>query len=85
MFTKPDNFQGEPPAHHAGGDALRDLAATEVERNLHIEVLPGTEVFEFDGADIVKSGKDGMVLVPQPSRDPNDPLVRHSNTSWFGC
>jgi len=40
--------------------------------------LPGTEVFEFDGADIVKTGKDGMVLVPQPSRDPNDPL----NWTW---
>ena len=79
MFSKQSShdFQGHHD-HHAGG-ALRNFAAIKVEETMHIEVLPGTEILDFnDSVDIVKSGKgsnSGMVLVPQPSRDPHDPLV----------
>jgi len=79
MFAKRSSheFQGHHD-YHSGG-ALRNLVAIKVEENMHIEVLPGTEILDFnDSLDIVKSEKgstSGVVLVPQPSRDPHDPLV----------
>lgn len=47
-----------------------------MEEELHIEILPGTEVMTDVGAHhFVKSGdKSHRVLVPQPSEDPHDPL-----------
>lgn len=48
---------------------------------MHIDVLPGTEILDFNNSvDLVKSGKGSnsrIVLVPQPSRDPHGPLVRY--------
>lgn len=48
----------------------------EIENELHIEILPGTEVMADVGSHhFVKSGdKSHRVLVPQPSTDANDPL-----------
>lgn len=48
-----------------------------VEQELHIELIPGTEIMADIGTHhFVKStGHSGKVLVPQPSSDPHDPLV----------
>ena len=48
----------------------------EIENELHIEILPGTEVMaDIGGHHFVKSGdKSHRVLVPQPSTDKHDPL-----------
>lgn len=43
-----------------------------------VELLPGTELMrDVDGAHFVHAHNSGdaAVLVPQPSNDPNDPLV----------
>ena len=52
----------------------------QLEEELHTEILPGTEIMRDVGSHhFVKSaaGSD-RVLVPQPSDDPHDPLVRVS-------
>jgi MFS family permease len=48
----------------------------EIEKELHIEILPGTEVMtDVGNHHFIKSGdKSHRVLVPQPSNDPHDPL-----------
>ena len=53
-----------------------------IEQELHIEILPGTEVMADIGSHhFVKStGKANRVLVPQPSEDPHDPL--NWSTTW---
>jgi len=44
-----------------------------LEEELHVEILPGTEIMTDVGSHhFVKGGK--TVLVPQPSDDPSDPL-----------
>ena len=48
----------------------------QIEQELHVEILPGTEVMADVGSHhFVKGAKH--VLVPQPSSDPHDPLVSH--------
>lgn len=88
MFAKRSSYKFQGHHDHHAGDALRNLSAIKVEENLHIEVLPGTEILDFnDSVDIVKSGKggnSGMALVPQPSRDPHDPLVSPKNGRTAG-
>lgn len=41
---------------------------------------------EYDQPLQPKAGKNGIILVPRPSDDPRDPLVReawsHTYTSW---
>jgi hypothetical protein len=53
-----------------------------IEQELHVEILPGTEVMADIGSHhFVKSvGKSHRVLVPQPSEDPHDPL--NWSTGW---
>lgn len=48
----------------------------QLEQELHIEILPGTEIMaDFGTHHFVKqTGNKGPVLVPQPSNDPHDPL-----------
>ncbi|KAF2104672.1 serine/threonine kinase 16 [Rhizodiscina lignyota] len=48
----------------------------EIEQELHIEILPGTEIMADIGSHhFVKSGdRSHKVLVPQPSEDKHDPL-----------
>lgn len=49
-----------------------------------VELLPGTELMrDVDGVHFVHAHNSGnaAVLVPQPSNDPNDPLVRVCNPS----
>lgn len=55
-------------------NSIRELH--QIEQELHIEILPGTEVMADIGTHhFVKSGdKNHRVLVPQPSDDENDPL-----------
>ncbi|KAM0484909.1 hypothetical protein ACHAP7_002926 [Fusarium lateritium] len=46
-----------------------------LEDELHIEVLPGTEIMTDVGKEhFVKTKESHMVLIPQPSSDPHDPL-----------
>jgi mannose-6-phosphate isomerase-like protein (cupin superfamily) len=53
---------------------IRDL-----EQELHVELLPGTEIMIDSGEHhfVKASGSTDRVLVPQPSNDPHDPLVSH--------
>lgn len=48
----------------------------QLEEELHIEILPGTEIMaDFGTHHFVKeTGCKGPVLVPQPSNNPHDPL-----------
>jgi hypothetical protein len=48
----------------------------QLEEELHIEILPGTEIMaDFGTHHFVKeTGSKGPVLVPQPSNNPHDPL-----------
>ena len=47
----------------------------QLEEELHVKIYPGTEIMTDVGSlHFVKSSK--QVLVPQPSNDKNDPLVR---------
>jgi hypothetical protein len=48
----------------------------QFEEELHIEILPGTEIMtDFGTHHFVKqTGSKGPVLVPQPSNNPHDPL-----------
>ncbi|KAH6867164.1 major facilitator superfamily domain-containing protein [Thelonectria olida] len=47
----------------------------EIQNELHIEVLPGTEIMTDVGSHhFIKSEDSSCVLIPQPSQDPHDPL-----------
>jgi predicted RNA binding protein YcfA (HicA-like mRNA interferase family) len=50
----------------------------QLEEELHLEILPGTEIMADVGSHhFVKSkASPDRVLVPQPSEDSHDPLVR---------
>ena len=49
----------------------------QLEQELGVEILPGTEVMTDVGSHhfVKSSAKSERVLVPQPSDDPHDPLV----------
>jgi len=49
----------------------------ELENELHVELLPGTELMTDVGSHhfVKAAGSSSRVLVPQPSDDPHDPLV----------
>jgi predicted RNA binding protein YcfA (HicA-like mRNA interferase family) len=48
----------------------------ELEQQLHVELLPGTEIMTDVGSHhFLKAGNSNKVLVPQPSNDEHDPLV----------
>ncbi|KAF3038409.1 hypothetical protein E8E11_006127 [Didymella keratinophila] len=46
----------------------------QLEQELHVEILPGTEIMADVGSHHFVKGSHKDVLVPQPSDDPNDPL-----------
>ncbi|KAH7108811.1 major facilitator superfamily domain-containing protein [Dactylonectria macrodidyma] len=51
------------------------LEREEIQNELHIEVLPGTEIMTDVGSHhFIKSEGSHRVLIPQPSHDPHDPL-----------
>ncbi|KAF1977438.1 MFS general substrate transporter [Bimuria novae-zelandiae CBS 107.79] len=52
----------------------------QLERELHTEIIPGTEVMTDVGAHHFVKGAHRTVLVPQPSDDPHDPL--NWSTPW---
>ena len=55
--------------------SLRDL-----EHDVPTEILPGTEIMgDIGDYHFTKRGRNNTVLVPQPSNDPNDPLVSRSS------
>ena len=49
----------------------------ELEQELNVEILPGTEIMMDVGTQhfLKSSANSDRVLVPQPSDDPHDPLV----------
>ena len=48
-----------------------------LEDEVPTEILPGTEIMvDVGDYHFTKRGRNNTVLVPQPSNDPNDPLVR---------
>lgn len=58
----------------------RDTEAQGIAPDVKVELYPGTEIM---GEDLVNghlihrhNNRDGVVLVPQPSRNSDDPLVR---------
>jgi hypothetical protein len=54
------------------------VLAARIEQETGIEILPGTEVMaDIAGAHFVHASNapSNVVLVPQPSNDPSDPLV----------
>ena len=53
-------------------------AMSSIQDEVGVEIYPGTEVMkETEGHHLARSsGRSGVVLVPQPSRDPHDPLVK---------
>jgi len=53
-----------------------DKELHQIEEELHVEILPGTEIMADIGSHhfVKSSGRDHRVLVPQPSDNPNDPL-----------
>lgn len=55
------------------------MTFSSLEEELGTTIYPGTEIMADVGTHhFVKSGaKSGRVLVPQPSEDPHDPLVRY--------
>lgn len=46
----------------------------QLEQELHVEILPGTEIMADVGSHHFVKGSHRDVLVPQPSDDPHDPL-----------
>lgn len=63
-----------------GHEDLSADAAHVIEQEGHVELLPGTEVMkDLAGVHFVHGNDSShMVLVPQPSADIHDPLVRLS-------
>ncbi|KAE9982096.1 hypothetical protein EG328_011199 [Venturia inaequalis] len=56
-----------------------DRELHRIEQELHVEILPGTEIMtDLDSHHLLKGGE--TVLVPQPTDDPNDPL--NWSLSW---
>jgi len=52
-------------------------AADEVQSRLNVEIIPGTEILtDLEETHFVRGGRQGVILVPQPTQDPHDPLVR---------
>lgn len=62
-------------------DIAQELHA--IEQELNVEILPGTEVMADVGSHHFVKGGSG-VLVPQPSSDPDDPLVRNAKAKRGG-
>lgn len=62
-------------ATFANKNLLQELH--QLEQELNVEILPGTEVMRDVGSHhfVKSSANSDKVLVPQPSADPNDPLV----------
>ena len=58
----------------ASGKSANPL--TQLEAELHVDLVPGTEIMTDVGSVHFVKGRHTEVLVPQPSADPQDPLVR---------
>lgn len=51
-------------------------AAEEAQSRLHVEIIPGTEILtDLEDTHFIRGGRQAVVLVPQPTSDPHDPLV----------
>ena len=51
----------------------------DIEEDQNIQIIPGTEIMiDAGNHHFIRSAAD-RVLVPQPSSDPHDPLVRAPN------
>lgn len=63
----------------------RDTEAQGPASDVEVEFYPGTEIMGEDlgGNHLIHghNNRDGVVLVPQPSANSDDPLVRHHHHS----
>lgn len=50
------------------------------DRSNEVEVIPGTDIVLYTNGRSEALGGEKVVLVPEPSDDPSDPLVRPCNT-----
>jgi len=63
----------------AGQLSRNDDLIRRIQRETNVEILPGTEVMaDIGGAHFIHADNStkSTVLVPQPTDDPHDPLVR---------
>lgn len=61
-------------------------AAEEAQSRLHVEIIPGTEILtDLEETHFIRGGRQGVVLVPQPTSDPHDPLVRCNTVLTKNC
>ena len=67
-------------SHATDTEALQER--DKIAEELHMELLPGTEIMTDIGSHhfVKSSGKKHRVLVPQPSDNPHDPL--NWSTGW---
>jgi len=73
--STPLNFNSEMTEQPIGNDDL--IRRVQCETN--VEILPGTELMaDIGGAHFIHAhnSANSAVLVPQPTEDPHDPLVR---------
>jgi hypothetical protein len=58
--------------------------ASRIEREAEVDLVPGTEVMtDMGGARFDSGNQDSIVLIPQPTDDPQDPLVSITQSSCF--
>jgi hypothetical protein len=65
--------------------ASNENTMVEAQKRNGLELIPGTEIISQDeDKGLIRGetgGYEGMILVPQPSKDPHDPLVAY-HPSW---
>jgi len=51
---------------------------------IEVELIPGTEILLHadDGSGRYSSTNEELLLVPAPSNEPDDPLVKKSQLRW---
>ena len=81
-------FRSANSVHHETSVTVSGDVADEGQQRSEVELIPGTEILSSsEDRNLVrgeKGGYEGMVLIPQPSEDPHDPLVSctlHGKTS----
>ena len=72
-----------PPPQNYQHNLTTPWELRQLEQELHVEILPGTEVMADTGSHHFVKGSHRDVLVPQPSDDPHDPL--NWSPWWKNC
>lgn len=79
MEAAHDENASQAPFHNLSEADCTTKTRRQLEQELNVQILPGTEVMVDNGKGnhrfVKSSASSGRVLVPQPSDDPHDPLV----------